>query len=60
MQKVSSQLRLTLQTMMLTIIVVCQLMVVLDSSIIVTALPEVGRTLGLAIANLAWVQNTYI
>jgi EmrB/QacA subfamily drug resistance transporter len=44
----------------LTIIIACQLMVVLDSSIMVTALPEIGRTLHLSTASLTWVQNAYI
>ncbi|WP_141692576.1 MFS transporter [Paenibacillus pectinilyticus] len=44
----------------LTIIIACQLMVVLDSSIMVTALPEIGRTLHITTANLTWVQNAYI
>lgn len=48
------------KTIMLTIIITCQLMVVLDSSIMVTALPELGRTLHLATAHLTWVQNAYI
>ncbi|OPH47833.1 MFS transporter [Paenibacillus ferrarius] len=44
----------------LTIIITCQLMVILDASIMVTALPEIGRTLHLTTANLTWVQNAYI
>ncbi|QGQ99958.1 MFS transporter [Paenibacillus psychroresistens] len=44
----------------LTIIIACQLMVVLDSAIMVTALPEIGRTLHITTANLTWVQNAYI
>jgi EmrB/QacA subfamily drug resistance transporter len=44
----------------LTIIIACQLMVVLDASIMVTALPEIGRTLNLTTAHLSWVQNAYI
>lgn len=48
------------KSIMLTIIVACQLMVVLDSSVMVTALPEIGRTLHLTTANLTWVQNAYI
>ncbi|WP_240545809.1 MFS transporter [Paenibacillus artemisiicola] len=46
--------------MILTIIVACQLMIILDSSIMVTALPEIGRTLHLTTTNLTWVQNAYI
>ncbi|SFS67536.1 MFS transporter [Paenibacillus sp. BC26] len=44
----------------LTMIVACQLMMVLDSSVLVTALPEIGRTLHLSTAALTWVQNSYI
>ncbi len=44
----------------LTMIVACQLMMVLDSSVLVTALPEIGRTLHLSTAALTWVQNAYI
>nr|WP_312876248.1 MFS transporter [Paenibacillus frigoriresistens] len=35
-------------------------MVVLDSSIMVTALPEIGRTLHITTTNLTWLQNAYI
>ncbi|CAN7487609.1 MFS transporter [Paenibacillus sp. LjRoot153] len=41
-------------------IVACQLMMVLDASVLVTALPEIGRTLHLSTAALTWVQNAYI
>ncbi|MGO4498321.1 MFS transporter [Paenibacillus sp. 2RAB27] len=44
----------------LTIIVACQLMMVLDASVLVTALPEIGSTLHLSTAALTWVQNAYI
>lgn len=44
----------------LIIIIACQLMVVLDSSIMVTALPEIGRTLHISTTNLTWLQNAYI
>ncbi|WP_337951033.1 MFS transporter [Paenibacillus sp. HWE-109] len=35
-------------------------MMVLDGSVLVTALPEIGRTLHLSTAALTWVQNAYI
>ncbi len=35
-------------------------MIVLDASIMVTALPEIGRTLHLTTTSLTWVQNAYI
>lgn len=41
-------------------IVACQLMMVLDASVLVTAMPEIGRTLHLSTAALTWVQNAYI
>ncbi|OAS21750.1 MFS transporter [Paenibacillus oryzisoli] len=41
-------------------IVTCQLMMVLDASVLVTAIPEIGRTLHLSTAALTWVQNAYI
>lgn len=44
----------------LAMIVTCQLMMVLDASVLVTALPEIGRTLHLSTAALTWVQNAYI
>ncbi|OBZ15787.1 MFS transporter [Bacillus sp. FJAT-26390] len=44
----------------LTIIIACQLMIVLDASIMITALPEIGRSLHLTTTNLTWVQNAYI
>lgn len=44
----------------LAMIVACQLMMVLDASILVTAMPEIGRTLHLSTSALTWVQNAYI
>ncbi|RNB84737.1 MFS transporter [Brevibacillus fluminis] len=44
----------------LTIIIACQLIVVLDASIMVTALPEIGRSLHMTATSLTWVQNSYI
>ncbi|MDQ0888557.1 EmrB/QacA subfamily drug resistance transporter [Paenibacillus sp. V4I9] len=41
-------------------IIACQLMIVLDASIMITALPEIGRTLQLSTTTLTWVQNAYI
>lgn len=43
----------------LAIILVSYLMIVLDISIVITALPEIQRTLALSTANLSWVQNAY-
>jgi Arabinose efflux permease len=44
----------------LTIIIACQLIVVLDSSIMVTAIPEIGRSLQMSTTSLTWVQNSYV
>ncbi|MCM3626092.1 MFS transporter [Paenibacillus glycanilyticus] len=44
----------------LTIIIACQLIVVLDSSIMVTAIPEIGRSLHMSTTSLTWVQNSYV
>ncbi|MBB3110135.1 EmrB/QacA subfamily drug resistance transporter [Paenibacillus phyllosphaerae] len=45
---------------LLTIIIACQLIVVLDASIMVTAVPEIGRTLHMSTTSLTWVHNSYI
>ncbi|CAG7658787.1 MFS transporter [Paenibacillus allorhizosphaerae] len=44
----------------LVMIITSQLMMVLDGSILITAIPEIGRTLHLSTAVLTWVQNAYI
>ncbi|RTE10563.1 MFS transporter [Paenibacillus whitsoniae] len=44
----------------LTIIIACQLIVVLDASIMVTAIPQIGRALQMSATSLTWVQNAYI
>ncbi|UUZ85215.1 MFS transporter [Paenibacillus sp. P26] len=44
----------------LTIIIACQLIVVLDASIMVTAIPQIGRSLHMTATGLTWVQNGYI
>ncbi|MFK7693163.1 MFS transporter [Paenibacillus sp. HJGM_3] len=46
--------------MILTIIIACQLLVVLDASIMVTAMPQIGRSLHMSTTSLTWVQNSYI
>src|SRR4051812_30863458 len=43
----------------LTIVLACQLMLVLDLSIVITALPKIQSTLGFSAAGLSWVQNAY-
>lgn len=43
----------------LAVIMGCQLMMVLDTSIVTTALPHVQRELGFSPETLSWVQNGY-
>src|SRR6476660_5174532 len=43
----------------LLIVLACQLMIVLDVSIVLTALPSVERGLGFSATTLSWVQNAY-
>src|SRR5256885_3086288 len=47
-------------TVVLAIILTCQLMIVLDASIIITALPEIHTDLGFSPTSLSWVQNAYV
>jgi EmrB/QacA subfamily drug resistance transporter len=44
----------------LAIILTVQLMIVLDASIVITALPEIHSDLGFSPTGLSWVQNAYI
>jgi EmrB/QacA subfamily drug resistance transporter len=44
----------------LAVIVGCQLMIGLDTSVVTIALPDVGRGLGLSTGGLAWIQNSYM
>ena len=43
----------------LAVIMGCQLMMVLDTSIVTTALPHLARELGFTTSSLSWVQNSY-
>src|SRR4051812_48187287 len=54
------RLRLSTATMVLAIVLTCQLMIVLDASIVITALPEIHTDLGFSSTSLAWVQNAYV
>jgi EmrB/QacA subfamily drug resistance transporter len=47
------------RALVLAIIVVVQLMIVLDASIVITALPKIHHALGFSEAGLSWVQNAY-
>lgn len=44
----------------LAVIVGCQLMIGLDTSIVTIALPQVREGLGMSTGGLAWVQNSYM
>src|SRR3954454_6325825 len=46
-------------TLVLAIILVTYLMIVLDVSVIITALPSIHTALDFSTANLSWVQNAY-
>ena len=45
--------------MVLAIILGCYLMVVLDASVVITALPDIRTDLGFSPTSLSWVQNIY-
>ena len=46
-------------TLILLVILTCQLMVVLDATIVNVALPDIRNALGFSTANLSWVINAY-
>jgi EmrB/QacA subfamily drug resistance transporter len=43
----------------LALVLTCQLMLVLDISVVITALPRIQSTLGFSTSSLSWVQNAY-
>jgi EmrB/QacA subfamily drug resistance transporter len=45
--------------LVLGIILTCYLMIVLDTSVIITALPDIHSALHFSSADLSWVQNAY-
>jgi EmrB/QacA subfamily drug resistance transporter len=45
--------------LVLAIILTVQLMIVLDASIVITALPQIHADLGFSSTGLSWVQNAY-
>jgi EmrB/QacA subfamily drug resistance transporter len=47
------------RTMVLGIILACYLMIIVDISVVITALPDIHRALHFSPAGLAWVQNAY-
>ena len=47
------------RTMVLGIILACYLMIIVDISVIITALPDIHRALDFSSTALSWVQNAY-
>jgi EmrB/QacA subfamily drug resistance transporter len=47
------------EAVVLAIVLACQLMLILDVSVVITALPKIQSTLGFSPAGLSWVQNAY-
>jgi len=47
------------RTPVLAVVLVSYLMIVLDISIVITALPQMHTSLGFTAAGLSWVQNAY-
>ncbi len=45
--------------LVLVIILATYLMIILDASIVITALPDIHETLGFSPTGLSWVQNAY-
>jgi EmrB/QacA subfamily drug resistance transporter len=43
----------------LTLILICQLMLMLDITVMNVALPRIGNDLGFSLAGLSWVMNAY-
>jgi EmrB/QacA subfamily drug resistance transporter len=43
----------------LAIVLTCQLMLIIDVSVVITALPKIQGALGFSTAGLSWVQNAY-
>ena len=48
------------RTPVLVIVLASYLMIVLDISIVITALPKIHATLGFSATGLSWVQNAYL
>ena len=51
--------RATNQTAVLAIILACYLMIVLDVSVVIAALPKIQSSLDFSPTSLSWVQNAY-
>lgn len=50
---------MTHRTAVLLVVLVSYLMIILDGSIVITALPKIQHGLGFTAAGLSWVQNAY-
>jgi MFS family permease len=48
------------KTPILVIVLLSYLMIVVDISIVITALPKIHHSLGLSAPALSWVQNAYL
>jgi EmrB/QacA subfamily drug resistance transporter len=48
------------RSLVLAVILGCQLMMTLDASIITTALPHIQAELGFSDTSLSWIQNSYV
>jgi len=55
----ASASRVSRPQLVLAVILVCQLMVVLDATIVNVALPKIQASLGFSTASLSWVINAY-
>jgi EmrB/QacA subfamily drug resistance transporter len=47
------------QSIMLSVILVTQLMVILDATVVTIAMPQIQHALGFSPSSLSWVQNAY-
>lgn len=53
------RLRINTDALVLVAVLGCQLMVVVDATIVNVALPDIQRSLGFSTSNLSWVLNAY-
>ena len=51
--------RINTDALVLVAVLGCQLMVVVDATIVNVALPDIQRSLGFSTSNLSWVLNAY-
>src|ERR1700726_4213318 len=58
--RTSAPPRITRPGVTLAVIVLCQLMIGLDTSIVTIALPQIQNGLHLSGTGLAWIQNSYM